>query len=156
MTLYICLCLTSVQFIHSVVWLFVTPWSTAHQVSLPIITPRACSNSCPSSWWCHPNILSDLFRFIWQSLGPSVLLKMALFCSLLWMNNIPLRVFVCVGVYIYIYTHIHFCPWILGCFHVLVIVNGAGIKIGAHVSFQIMVFSRYMARNGTCWITWWF
>ena len=22
----------------------------------PSPTPRACSNSCPSSWWCHPTI----------------------------------------------------------------------------------------------------
>ena len=36
----------------------------------------------------------------------------------------------------------------LGCFHVLVIVNSAAVKIGVHVSFQIIVFSRYMPRNG--------
>ena len=23
----------------------------------PSPTPRACSNSCPSSWWCHPTFL---------------------------------------------------------------------------------------------------
>ena len=23
--------------------------------------PRACSNSCPLSWWCHPTILSSAF-----------------------------------------------------------------------------------------------
>ena len=27
----------------------------------PSPTPRACSNSCPSSWWCHPTILSSVF-----------------------------------------------------------------------------------------------
>ena len=26
----------------------------------PSPTPRACSNSCPSSWWCHPIILSSV------------------------------------------------------------------------------------------------
>ena len=36
----------------------------------------------------------------------------------------------------------------LGCFHVLAIVNSAAMNTGVHVSFQIMVFSRYMPRNG--------
>ena len=35
-----------------------------------------------------------------------------------------------------------------GCFHVLAIVNSAAMNIGVHVSFQIMVFSRYMPRSG--------
>ena len=26
-------------------------------------TPRACSNSCPSSWWCHPTISSSIVSF---------------------------------------------------------------------------------------------
>ena len=32
-----------------------------HSCSLP--TPRACSNSCPSRWWCHPTISSSVVRF---------------------------------------------------------------------------------------------
>ena len=36
----------------------------------------------------------------------------------------------------------------LGCFPVLAIVNSAVINIGVHKSFQTMVFSRYMPRNG--------
>ena len=49
---------TSVQsFSH--VQLFVIPWTAAHQASLSISsTPRACSNSCPSSQWWHPTISS--------------------------------------------------------------------------------------------------
>ena len=35
----------------------------------------------------------------------------------------------------------------LGCFHVLVIVNGAVATIGVQVSFPIRVFSRYMPRS---------
>ena len=26
-------------------------------------TPAACSNSCPSSWWCHPTISSSVLPF---------------------------------------------------------------------------------------------
>ena len=29
----------------------------------PSTIPEACSNSCPSSWWCHPTISSSLFPF---------------------------------------------------------------------------------------------
>ena len=29
----------------------------------PSPTPRACSNSCPSSQWCHPTISSSVFPF---------------------------------------------------------------------------------------------
>ena len=29
----------------------------------PSPTPRACSNSCPSSWWCHPTISSSVVPF---------------------------------------------------------------------------------------------
>ena len=36
----------------------------------------------------------------------------------------------------------------LGCFHVLAIVNSAAMNIGMHVSFQIIVFCRYMPRSG--------
>ena len=42
---------------------FVTPWTAGHQASLSITTPRACSNSCPSSQWCHPTISSSVIPF---------------------------------------------------------------------------------------------
>ena len=34
----------------------------------------------------------------------------------------------------------------LGCFHVLIIVNSAALKIGVHISFRIRVFSEYIPR----------
>ena len=43
--------------------LFVTPWTAACQASLSIPTPRAYSNSCPSSRWCHPTISSSVIPF---------------------------------------------------------------------------------------------
>ena len=35
----------------------------AHQAACPSPTPRACSNSCPLSQWCHPTISSFLVPF---------------------------------------------------------------------------------------------
>ena len=38
----------------------------------PSPTPRACSNSCPLSWWCHPTISSSVVPFFClQSFPPS-------------------------------------------------------------------------------------
>ena len=45
------------------VWLFGTPWTIARQASLSFTDSRACSNSCPSSWWCHPIISSSVVTF---------------------------------------------------------------------------------------------
>ena len=36
----------------------------------------------------------------------------------------------------------------IGCFHILAIVNSAAVNIGVHVSFSIMVSSRYMPSSG--------
>ena len=36
----------------------------------------------------------------------------------------------------------------LGCFHVLAIVNSAAMNTGVHVSFLVLVSSRYMPRSG--------
>ena len=52
---------------------------------------------------------------------------------------------VCIYIYIFIHSSV---DGHLGCFHVLVIVKSAVMKIGVHVSFQSMVFSAYMPRSG--------
>ena len=44
------------------VCLFAIPWNAACQASLSP-TPRACSNSCPSRWWCHSTISSSAVPF---------------------------------------------------------------------------------------------
>ena len=48
---------------RSCVWLFATPWTTAHQAFLSFTISLACSNSCPLSRWCHPTISSSVVPF---------------------------------------------------------------------------------------------
>ena len=44
-----------VQFSHSVMSDSLWPHGLQHtRLPCPSPTPKACSNSCPSSWWCHP------------------------------------------------------------------------------------------------------
>ena len=49
-----------VQFSHSVKPDSLWPHGLQHmRLPCPSPTPGACSNSCPSSWWCHPTISSS-------------------------------------------------------------------------------------------------
>ena len=58
------LCISSVQFSCSVVCDPLWPRGLQHpRLPCPSPTPRACSNSCPSSWWCHPTISSSVIPF---------------------------------------------------------------------------------------------
>ena len=54
---------TLVQLFNSI-RLFVTPWRLQHtRLHCPSPTPRACSNSCPSSQWCYTTISSSIIPF---------------------------------------------------------------------------------------------
>ena len=54
----------SVQFSRSVVSNSLWPHELQHpRPPCPSPTPRTCSNSCPSSWWCHPTISSSVVPF---------------------------------------------------------------------------------------------
>ena len=54
----------SVQFSHSVVSDSLWPRGRQHtRLSCPSPTPRAYSNSCPLSQWCHPTISSSVVPF---------------------------------------------------------------------------------------------
>ena len=54
----------SVQFSRSVVSDILRPRGLQHaRISYPSSTPRACSNSCPLSQWCHPTISSSVIPF---------------------------------------------------------------------------------------------
>ena len=86
--------------------------------------------------------LSVLLHLVGESLVPSMLLQMALFCSFLWLSSIPSC----------IYTHHiliqstvngHLC-----CFHILAIVNCAAMNMRVPVSFSRNVLSGYMPKSG--------
>ena len=52
------------QFSHSVVSKSLQFHGLQHsRLSCPSPTPWACWNSCPSSWWCHPNTLFSVIPF---------------------------------------------------------------------------------------------
>ena len=62
------------QFSHSVVSNSLRPHGLQHsRLPCPSPTPRASSNSCPSSQWCPPNISSSVipFSFCLQSFPAS-------------------------------------------------------------------------------------
>ena len=82
-----------------------------------------------------------LTNLVWYPLVTSILLPMALFHSLLWLNNI---------VYMYHMFFIHSSvKGHLGCFRVLAVVNPAAVNINVRVSFWIIVvLTGYMPRSG--------
>ena len=54
----------SVQFSRSVVYNSLLPHGLQHtRLPCPSPTSGACSDSCPSSWWCHPTISSSVVPF---------------------------------------------------------------------------------------------
>ena len=52
----------SAQFSRSVVSDSLRPHGHS-RFPCPLLSPRACSNSCPSSWWCYPTISSSVVPF---------------------------------------------------------------------------------------------
>ena len=56
--------LSSLLFSYSVVSDSLWPHGLQHtRLPCPSSPPRTCSNSCPSSWWCHPTISSSVIPF---------------------------------------------------------------------------------------------
>ena len=52
------------QFSHSVMFDSLRPNGLQHTIlPCPSPSPRACSNSCPSSWWYYPTISSSVVPF---------------------------------------------------------------------------------------------
>ena len=57
-------CFSSVQFSRSVMSNSLQPHEPLHaRPPCPSPTPGVYPNPCPSSWWCHPNILSSDIAF---------------------------------------------------------------------------------------------
>ena len=74
----------SVQFSRSVVSDSLLPHGLQHaRLPCPSPTPGACSNSCPSSRWCHPTILTSVVPFssCLQSFPTAVSFTMSQFFS---------------------------------------------------------------------------
>ena len=65
-------------------------------------------------------------------------LQITLFHSFLWLNNIPVCVYICLCHIFFIHSSIN---GHLGCFHVLSTVNSAAINIGMSEFFQTIEFS---------------
>ena len=54
----------SVWLSRPVICNYLQPHRLQHaRLPCPSPTPGACSNSCASSWWCHPTISSSVIRF---------------------------------------------------------------------------------------------
>ena len=61
------------QFSHSVMSKsLLTSWTAARQASLSITNSQTYSNSCPSSWWCHPTISFSCPLLLLPSVFPSI------------------------------------------------------------------------------------
>ena len=68
----------SVQFSCSVMSNSLQPNGLQHaRLPYPSPTPRACSNSCPLSWWCHPTISAVPCSSCLQSFPASVSFQMS-------------------------------------------------------------------------------
>ena len=79
-----------------------------------------------------------------ESLIPSMLLQMALFCSYLWLNSIPLH----------IYTHLlnpFISQWTFRLFPCCGYCEQCSMIIHVCVSFSRKVLSEQMPKNGTPW-----
>ena len=82
--------------------------------------------------------LSDTLHSV--SLGPSVSLQMPHFHFFSWLSNVPLHAFVTSSLSVHLSVDIKVLP--------CPVVNSTAINIRVHVSFGIMVFSRYMPMSG--------
>ena len=78
----------SVQFSHLLIADSLWPYGLQQtRLPCPSPTPRACSNSCPSSWWCHPTISFSVipFSFCLQSFPASGSFT-HVYLSTIWLN----------------------------------------------------------------------
>ena len=77
----------SISLVSSVAQLYPTVCDNVNaRLPWPSPTPGACSNSCPSSWWCHPTISSSVnpFSSSLQSFLASGSFPMSQFFGIMW------------------------------------------------------------------------
>ena len=100
--------------------------------------------------------ISDLFRLVWSSLGPSMLLQMALFHSFLWLCNSPSCIYTISSLSIYLLINIQVIsmPWLMwtellwtwGCMYLFGLWFSLGICPGVglldHMTTPIFQFLR--------------
>ena len=84
---------------------------------------------CDIIWYLS---FSDLLQLVWESLVPSMLLQMTLFCRFLWPSSIPLCIYTASSKSIHLSMDIFY----LGCFHVLAIVKSAAMNTWIMYLFQ--------------------
>ena len=87
-----------------------------------------------------------IFVFLWLTSLNRIISKSihlaanSIISFFLWLSNVLLYMYL-----IFIHSSV---DGHLGCFHISVIANNAVMNNEMHVSFQIIVFSRYMPRSG--------
>ena len=81
---------------------------------------------------------------LWQSVGPSMSLQIALFHSFLWLRNIPLSICTCL---LYPFP----CRWTFSCFHGLAIVNSVQWTWCACILLNYGFLWLY-AQEWDCWV----
>ena len=103
--------------------------------------------TCTIFWIIHisDTLISvfDLPHLVWSSLGPAILLYVAIFQSFLWLSNIPLYTGHIVFIYVSANRH-------LGCFQVSAVLNSAAMDICALAPLQmrVLIFSGFLLRTG--------
>ena len=86
---YMCIYSLSVciYMFSSVMSNFLWPHVLQHaRLPCPSPVPGACSNSCPSSWWCHPTISSSVVPFSCPQSFPIRVLSSELVLCIRWPN----------------------------------------------------------------------
>ena len=74
LSFYVCVCV-SVTVVQSLSYVWLCRHGLQHaRLPCPSPSPRAWSNSCPLSWWCHPTISSSSHRplLLLPSISPSI------------------------------------------------------------------------------------
>ena len=101
---------------------------------------RLSSSSSSSGYAISYFSFSVLLHSGWQSLGPSLLLQMALFPPLWRLSNVPFRDAPR-------RLHSFFCWWTFGCSHVWAAGSRAAANVGVHGPFRILLFTGYVPRS---------